>query len=57
MYVKDEDWPKPDERVIKKAVLGGLALVDTPAYGDATMSIAQRMKQRGAASTALPLVV
>ena len=55
MFVKDEDWPAPDERVVKQAQLAGLALVDTPAYGDATMSIAQRMKQRG--TTFLPLVV
>ena len=57
MYVQDEDWPEADQRVIKQAQLVGLALVDTPAYGEATMSIAQRMKQRGAAPTVLPLVV
>ena len=57
MYVKDEAWPQADERVIKKAQLSGLALVDTPAYDKATMSIAQRMKERGVAATFLPLVV
>ena len=57
MYVKDEDWPAPDERVVKQAQLAGLALVDTPAYSDATMSIAQRMRQRGTTTTFLPLVV
>ena len=55
MFVKEEDWPEVDRRVIKQAQLAGLALVDTPAYGAATMSIAQRMKQRG--TTFLPLVV
>ena len=57
MFVKDEDWPAPDERVVKQAQLAGLALVDTPAYGEATLSIAQRMKQRGTTATFLPLVV
>ena len=57
MYVQDEDWPEADQRVIKQAQLAGLALVDTPAYSDATMSIAQRMKQRGTTATFLPLVV
>ena len=57
MYVKDEAWPQADERVIKKAQLSGLALVDTPAYSQATMSIAQRMKERGVAAPFLPLVV
>ena len=56
MYIKDEDWPQPDERVIKQAQLAGLALVDTPAYGAATMSLAQRMKLRGT-PTFLPLAV
>ena len=57
MFVKEEDWPEVDQRVIKQAQLSGLALVDSPAYSEATMSIAQRMKQRGAAATVLPLVV
>ena len=57
MFVKDEEWPEADRRVIKQAQLSGLALVDTPAYSQATMSIAQRMKQRGTSTSFLPLVV
>ena len=57
MFVKEEDWPEADQRVIKQAQLSGLALVDSPAYSQATMSIAQRMKQRGTTATFLPLVV
>ena len=57
MFVKDEEWPEVDQRVIKQAQLSGLALVDSPAYSQATMSIAQRMKQRGTTATFLPLVV
>ena len=57
MLVKEEAWPQADQRVIKQAQLSGLALVDSPAYSEATMSIAQRMKQRGTAATVLPLVV
>ena len=57
MFVKDEEWPEVDRRVIKQAQLSGLALVDSPAYSQATMSIAQRMKQRGTTATFLPLVV
>ena len=57
MFVKDEAWPNPDERVVKQAQLSGLALVDSPAYSQATMSLAQRMKQRGTTAAFLPLVV
>ena len=55
MFVNDEVWPEADQRVVKQAHLAGLALVDTPAYGDATMAVAERMKQRGTAPA--PLVV
>ena len=57
MFVKDEEWPEADQRVVKQAQLSGLALVDSPAYSQATMSIAQRMKQRGTSTSFLPLVV
>ena len=57
MFVKDEAWPEVDRRVIKQAQLSGLALVDTPAYSKATMTLAQRMKQRGTTAAFLPLVV
>ena len=59
MFVKDETWPEADQRIIKQAQLSGLALVDSPAYSEATMFIAQRMRQRGTtmSSTVLPLVV
>ena len=57
MFVKDEEWPEVDRRVIKQAQLSGLALVDSPAYSQATMSIAQRMKRVTMSSTFLPLVV
>ena len=57
MFVKDEAWPEADKRIIKQAQLSGLALVDSPAYSEATMSIAQRMRQRGTTTTFLPLVV
>ena len=57
MFVKDETWPEADQRIIKQAQLSGLALVDSPAYSEATMSIAQRMRQRGTTTTFLPLVV
>ena len=57
MFVQDEAWPEPDQRVIKQAQLSGIALVDTPAYGDATMAVAERMRQRGTASTSLPPLV
>ena len=57
MFVKEEDWPEVDRRVIKQAQLSGLALVDSPAYSQATMSIAQRMKRVTMSSTFLPLVV
>ena len=56
MVVEDEDWPSPDRRIIKQAQLSGLALVDSPAYGEATMSIAQRMKQKGTAPTLILVV-
>ena len=44
MEVKSEEWPAPDRRVIKRAVLHGLALVDKAAYSDTTLELAQRMQ-------------
>ena len=45
MEVKAEDWPAPNRRVIRAAVLHGVGLVDRAAYGEATAKIAERMKQ------------
>ena len=45
MEVKAEDWPAPNRRVIRAAVLHGVGLVDRAAYGEATAAIAKRMKQ------------
>ena len=45
MEVKAEDWPEPDRRIIRAAVLHGVGLVDRAAYGEATAEIAKRAKQ------------
>ena len=44
MDVTAEDWPAPDQRIIRAATLTGIGLVDRPAYSKATAAIAQRMK-------------
>ena len=48
MEVTAEDWPSPDRRIIRAAVLRGLALVDSPAYGDATVAVAKRAREMAA---------
>ena len=48
MEVTAEDWPSPDRRIIRAAVLRGLALVDSPAYGDATVAVAKRARESAA---------
>ena len=37
MRVIREDWPAPDQRVIRAAELHAIALVDRAAYGDTTL--------------------
>ena len=56
MEITAEDWPTPDRRIIRAATLHGVALVDRPAYGEATAAIAKRMKA-GPAVRWHPLVV
>ena len=45
MEVKAEDWPRPDKRIIRAATLWGVAVVDRPAYSEATAEIAKRAKE------------
>ncbi len=44
MRVTVEDWPAPDKRIIRAAELSAIAVVDRPAYSEATAAIAQRMR-------------
>ena len=59
MDVTAEDWPAPDQRIIRAATLTGIGLVDRPAYSKATAAIAQRMKEcrTGKSFSFPPLVV
>ena len=59
MEVKAEDWPAPDKRIIRSAVLWGIGLVDRPAYDEATAAIAKRAKEacRAAPPQRWPLAV
>ena len=47
MRVTAEDWPSPDKRIIRSAELRGIGLVDRPAYGEATATIAKRAADGG----------
>ena len=47
MRVTAEDWPTPARRIIKSADLRGIAIVDRPAYGDATAELAKRAAHGG----------
>ena len=47
MRVTAEDWPTPDQRIIRAAELRGVALVDRAAYGDTTLQIAKRARDGG----------
>ena len=58
MEVKAEDWPSPNKRIIRAATLWGVAVVDRPAYDQATAAIAKRGKEAcRAAPQRWPLVV
>ena len=57
MYVKAEEWPSPDRRVIKAAELRGVALVDRAAYGDTTLQLAKRARDGGLEVRWWPVVV
>ena len=47
MRVIEESWPSADERVIHRAELFAVALVDRPAYTDTTVMLAKRAKAGG----------
>ena len=47
MRVTAEDWPSPDKRIIRAAEVRGIGLVDRPAYGEATATIAKRVAHGG----------
>ena len=57
MEVTAEDWPSPTKRIIRAAVLRGLALVDSPAYGDATVAVAKRARECRTPSRHFPLAL
>ena len=45
MEVKAEDWPTANRRIIRAATLWNVAVVDRPAYDEATAAIATRAKE------------
>ena len=58
MEVTAEDWPSPNKRIIRSAVLWNVGLVDRPAYDEATAAIAKRAKEACRAAPRLwPLAV
>ena len=57
MRVTAEDWPAPDQRIIRAAELRGIALVDRAAYGDTTLQIAKRARDGGMEVRWWPVVV
>lgn len=57
MRVTAEDWPAPDQRIIRAAELHAVALVDRAAYGDTTLSLAKRARDGGVEVRWWPLVV
>ena len=57
MRVTAEDWPAPDQRIIRAAELHAVAVVDRAAYGDTTLSLAKRAKDGGVEVRWWPIVV
>lgn len=57
MRVTAEDWPAPDQRIIRAAELHGIALVDRAAYGDTTLALAKRARDGGVEVRWWPVVV
>ena len=57
MRVTAEDWPAPDQRIIRAAELHAIALVDRAAYGDATLQLAKRARDGGVEVRWWPVVV
>ena len=57
MRVTAEDWPAPDQRIIRAAELHALALVDRAAYGDTTLALAKRARDGGVEVRWWPVVV
>ena len=58
MEVKAEDWPDPNRRIIRAATLWAIAVVDRPAYDEATAAIAKRAREACRADPRLwPLAV
>ena len=57
MRVTAEDWPTPDERIIRGAELHAIALVDRAAYGDTTLALAKRAQAGGLEVRWWPIVV
>ena len=57
MRVTAEDWPAPDQRIIRAAELRGIALVDRAAYGDTTLQLAKRARDGGVEVRWWPVVV
>ena len=57
MRVTAEDWPAPDQRIIRAAELYGIALVDRAAYADTTLAIARRARDGGTEVRWWPVVV
>ena len=57
MRVTAEDWPEPDQRIIRAAELHAVALVDRAAYGDTTLALAKRAKNGGVEVRWWPVVV
>ena len=57
MRVTAEDWPAPDERIIRAAELHAVALVDRAAYSDTTLALAKRAAAGGIEIRWWPIVV
>ena len=57
MRVTAEDWPTPDQRIIRAAELRAVALVDRAAYDATTLSIAKRARDGGVEVRWWPIVV
>ena len=57
MRVTAEDWPAPDQRIIRAAELHAVALVDRAAYSDTTLSLAKRARDGGVEVRWWPIVV
>ena len=57
MRVTAEDWPAPDQRIIRAAELHAIAIVDRAAYSDTTLQLAKRAQAGGIEVRWWPVVV